>query len=122
MKAGPAYLRFILHFVRFVARRWRPGTLVATVHTSTSASSPNAASNPEESIMNVIKHMEAAFIVALSLAAAGSTALDSVKPAQATAPVLATTAGIPVVHVTAKRLTPVEKQQMLALERVRSRA
>ncbi|KGF81963.1 hypothetical protein IA69_08455 [Massilia sp. JS1662] len=77
--------------------------------------------------MNVIKHMEAAFVVALGLAAAGSVALDSVKPAQATAPavataVLATTAGIPVVHVTAKRLTPVEKQQMLALERVRSRA
>jgi hypothetical protein len=72
--------------------------------------------------MNVIKHMEAAFIVALGLAAAGSVALDSAKPAQATASVVATTAGIPVVHVTAKRLTPVEKQQMLALERVRSRA
>ena len=72
--------------------------------------------------MNVIKHMEAAFIVALGVAAAGSVALDTVKPAQATAPVVATTAGIPVVHVTAKRLTPVEKQQMLALERVRSRA
>ncbi|KQV37864.1 MULTISPECIES: hypothetical protein [Massilia] len=72
--------------------------------------------------MNVIKHMEAAFLVALSLAGVASVAADSVKPAQATAPVYATTAGIPVVHVTAKRLTPVEKQQMLALERVRSRA
>lgn len=72
--------------------------------------------------MNVIKHMEAAFLVALSLAGVASVAADSVKPAQATAPVYATSAGIPVVHVTAKRLTPVEKQQMLALERVRSRA
>jgi hypothetical protein len=72
--------------------------------------------------MNVIKHMEAAFLVALSLAGVASVAADSVKPAQATAPVYATTAGIPVVHVTAKRLTPVEKEQMLALERVRSRA
>ncbi len=77
--------------------------------------------------MNVIKHMEAAFIVALGLATAGSVAVDTLKPAQATAPVVATTAGIPVagtpvVHVTAKRLTPAEKQQMLALERVRSRA
>jgi hypothetical protein len=72
--------------------------------------------------MNVIKHMEAAFLVTLSLAGVASVAADSVKPAQATAPVYATTAGIPVVHVTAKRLTPVEKQQMLALERVRSRA
>jgi hypothetical protein len=72
--------------------------------------------------MNVIKHMEAAFLVALSLAAVASVAVDSVKPAQATTPTYATTAGIPVVHVTAKRLTPVEKQQMLALGRVRSRA
>jgi hypothetical protein len=72
--------------------------------------------------MNVIKHMEAAFVVALGLAAAGSVAVDTFKPAQASAPVYATTAGIPVVHVTAKRLSPVEKQQMLALERVRSRA
>jgi len=72
--------------------------------------------------MNVIKHMEAAFIVALGLAAAGSVAVDTVKPAQATAPVVATAAGIPVVHVTAKRLSPAEKQQLLALERVRNRA
>jgi hypothetical protein len=72
--------------------------------------------------MNVIKHMEAAFLVALSVAAAGSVAVDSIQPAQATAPTYATTAGIPVVHVTAKRLTAVEKQQMLALERVHNRA
>jgi hypothetical protein len=72
--------------------------------------------------MNVIKHMEAAFLVALSVAAAGSVAVDSIQPAQATAPIYATTAGIPVVHVTAKRLTAVEKQQMLALERVHNRA
>jgi parvulin-like peptidyl-prolyl isomerase len=69
--------------------------------------------------MNVIKHMEAAFIVALGLAAAGSVAVDTVKPAQANAAVVA---GIPVVHVTAKRLTAAEKEQLLALERVRSRA
>ncbi|MCS0584318.1 hypothetical protein NX784_22260 [Massilia pinisoli] len=72
--------------------------------------------------MNVIKHMEAAFLVALSLAAVSSVAVDRMQPAQATTQALATTAGIPVVHVTAKRLTPAEKQQMLALERVRSRA
>jgi hypothetical protein len=72
--------------------------------------------------MNVIKHMEAAFLVALGLAAAGSVALDRIKPAQPSAPAYATTAGIPVVHVTAKRLSAVEKLQMLALERVHSRA
>jgi hypothetical protein len=76
--------------------------------------------------MNVIKHMEAAFLVALSLAAAASVAVDSIQPAQAAAPVRAqtftVTAGVPVVHVTAKRLTAVQKAQLLALERVRSRA
>jgi len=72
--------------------------------------------------MNVIKHMEAAFLVALSLAAVSSVAVDRMQPAQATTQAVATTAGIPVVRVTAKRLTPAEKQQMLALERVRSRA
>jgi len=78
--------------------------------------------HPEENIMNVIKHMEAAFVVALGLAAVTSVAVDRIQPAQAATPALATTAGIPVVHVTAKRLTPAEKQQMLALERGRSRA
>jgi 5,10-methylenetetrahydrofolate reductase len=77
---------------------------------------------PEENIMNVIKHMEAAFVVALGLAAATSAAFGRIQPARAATPAAATTAGIPVVHVTAKRLTPAEKQQMLALERVRSRA
>ena len=72
--------------------------------------------------MNVIKHMEAAFLVALSLAAAASVAVDTVQPAQASAPAFAATAGVPVVHVTAKRLTAAEKQQLLALERVHHRA
>jgi hypothetical protein len=72
--------------------------------------------------MNVIKHMEAAFLVALSLAFVSSAAVDRIQPAQAKTPAVAITAGIPVVHVTAKRLTPVEKQRMLALERMRSRA
>ena len=72
--------------------------------------------------MNVIKHMEAAFLVALGLAAVGSVAIDRIQPAPAATRTYATTAGIPVVHVTAKRLTAVEKQQMLALERVRNRA
>jgi hypothetical protein len=75
--------------------------------------------------MNVIKHMEAAFLVALGLAAAASVAVDNIKPAQASAPAapaFTVTAGVPVVHVTAKRLTAAQKQQLLALERVRSRA
>jgi len=72
--------------------------------------------------MNAIKHMEAAFLIALSLAAGASVAVDTVKPAQASAPAFATSAGVPVVHVTAKRLTAAEKQQLLALERVHNRA
>ena len=72
--------------------------------------------------MNVIKHMEAAFLVALSLAGAASVAVDTANPAQASPAAFATTAGVPVVHVSAKRLTAAEKQQLLALERVRNRA
>ena len=76
--------------------------------------------------MNVIKHMEAAFLVALGLAAAAGVAVDKTKPAQASAPATAqaftATPGVPVVYVTAKRLTAAQKQQLLALERVRSRA
>jgi len=78
--------------------------------------------HPEENIMNVIKHMEAAFVVALGLAAVTSVAVDRIQPAQAAAPAFTAAARIPVVHVSAKRLTPAEKQQMLALERVRTRA
>lgn len=76
--------------------------------------------------MNVIKHMEAAFVVALSVAGLAAVAVDAIPDAQARVPAPAVAAaiqpGIPVVHVTAKRLSPVQKLQALALERFGKRA
>ena len=71
--------------------------------------------------MNVIKHMEAAFLFSLSVAGVASIAVDAIAPAQARVPVQATSsairADIPVVHVSAKRMTEAEKRQSLIEER-----
>lgn len=81
--------------------------------------------------MNIIKHMEAAFILSLAVAGATAVAVDSLPQAQAHVTresaaqariQAAIQPGIPVVHVSAKRMTPVQKQQSLALERVAKRA
>ena len=72
--------------------------------------------------MNVIKHMEAAFLFALSVAGVGSVLVDSMPQAQAhvlapaaTRVVVGTNAAnIPVVTVTAKRMSVLEKQRSLA--------
>jgi orotate phosphoribosyltransferase-like protein len=76
--------------------------------------------------MNIIKHMEAAFLFSLSVAGVASVMADSIPAAQAH-PVqsvvsVASNAGIPVVKVTAKRLSAAEKQRMLAEEVRGSRA
>jgi len=76
----------------------------------------------KEIVMNVLKHMEAAFIIAL--AAAGTTSLVAeampFSAAQTDAP-LSASIGTPtkmaVVTVTAKRLTPAEKERQLRAER-----
>ena len=71
--------------------------------------------------MNVIKHMEAAFLFSLSVAGVASIAVDAIPPAQAKLPVQSTSnavrADIPVVHVSAKRMTEAEKRQSLIEER-----
>jgi hypothetical protein len=78
--------------------------------------------------MNVIKHMEAAFIVSLAIAGFGSVAVNAVPQAEASVPAvaensIATPTTVAVVKVSAKRLSASEKQQLLAQERVvRSRA
>ena len=79
--------------------------------------------------MNVLKHMEAAFLLSLSVAGAASIAIDTIPPAQASVPVqtavsnsIATPTRMAVVKVSAKRMSAAEKQQSLALERTRSRA
>jgi hypothetical protein len=72
--------------------------------------------------MNVLKHMEAAFIIAL--AAAGATSLVAQAMPYTAGPSdapLSASIGTPtkmaVVTVTAKRLTPAEKQRQLRAER-----
>jgi hypothetical protein len=78
----------------------------------------------KENIMNVLKHMEAAFLVSLSVAGVASVALDAVPPAEASVPVRVQAAiqpGMPVVHVVAKRMTDAEKRQSLQAERAGSR-
>jgi hypothetical protein len=78
-----------------------------------------------ENIMNILKHMEAAFIFSLSAAALASVAVDSMPQARAVTPVQAVAAidpSIAVVKVSAKRLTPVQKAQLLAMERGAKRA
>jgi hypothetical protein len=73
--------------------------------------------------MNVLKHMEAAFLFSLTVAGAASVALNTIAPAQASVPVQAQIEvqhGMPVVHVTAKRMTAAEKRQALQAERAGS--
>ena len=73
--------------------------------------------------MNVLKHMEAAFLFSLTVAGAASVALNTIAPAQASVPVQAQIEvqhSMPVVHVTAKRMTAAEKRQALQAERARS--
>jgi len=77
--------------------------------------------------MNIIKNMEAAFLFSLSVAGAASVALEAIPPAQAhvapqVASSIATPTSMAVVKVSAKRMTAVEKQQSLALERARQGA
>jgi hypothetical protein len=75
--------------------------------------------------MNVLKHMEAAFLFSLSVAGAASVAIDAIPPAQASVPSQATVSvqsSMPVVHVTAKRMTADEKRQALQAERAAQRS
>lgn len=74
--------------------------------------------------MNVIKHMEAAFVLSLAAAGLAAVAVDGIPQAQARVPAQAAAVqpAIPVVHVTGKRMTAIEKLQSLALERTHKRA
>ena len=68
--------------------------------------------------MNIISHMEAAFVVALGLT--GSIALVSTDATPTTPPAISSaavgTANMPVVVVSAKRMTDAEKRQSLREE------
>lgn len=66
--------------------------------------------------MNILKNMEAIFVVAVILAGASTYASAAIPAARALHSAQAAVRGevkIPVVHVTAKRLTAAEKAQSL---------
>ena len=67
--------------------------------------------------MNILKHMEAVFVATVALAVSGSYLIDTLPEAHAK-PVVAAAAvsAIPVVVVSAKRMTPQEQQQALQAE------
>ena len=70
--------------------------------------------------MNVLKHMEAVFVFSLSVAGVASVTADAISPAQASVPARALVEvqpSVPVVHVSAKRMTEAEKRQSLLAER-----
>ena len=74
--------------------------------------------------MNILKNMEAAFLFSLSVAGVASLAVDAIPPAQASVPAQVQAAvqpNIPVVHVSAKRMTDAEKRASLQAERAGSR-
>jgi hypothetical protein len=74
--------------------------------------------------MNILKNMEAAFLFSLSVAGVASVAIDAIPPAQASVPAqvqIAVQPNIPVVHVSAKRMSDAEKRASLQAERAGSR-
>lgn len=67
--------------------------------------------------MNILKHMEAVFVATVALAVSGSYLLDAVPQAHAKPAVQATVATeVPVVVVSAKRMSAAEKRQSLQAE------
>ena len=74
--------------------------------------------------MNILKNMEAAFLFSLSVAGVASVVVDTIPPAQASVPAqvqVAVQPDIPVVHVSAKRMSDAEKRASLQAERAGSR-
>lgn len=71
--------------------------------------------------MNILKHMEAVFLVTLGIAGVASVAVETLPEAYAKAPVssvagAAAPANMPVVVVSAKRMSAEEKLQSLREE------
>jgi hypothetical protein len=75
--------------------------------------------------MNVLKHMEAVFVVALAAAGSASIAVGGVAPADARTPVIAVNTSVPanlaVVRVSAKRMSAAEKRASLDADRAAAR-
>lgn len=106
---------FIPRFRPTVAIRYQCMAHLAKVSTSKSH-------NPKENNVNVLKHMEAVFVVTVAILGAGAFVTENLPEANArpySAPTASTAAQAPmtVVYVTAKRLTPEQKRLSLEQER-----
>ena len=69
--------------------------------------------------MNILKHMEAVFVATVALTVSGSYMIDALPEAHARSAIAtaSTQQSIPVVVVSAKRMSPEEKQRSLNAER-----
>ena len=67
--------------------------------------------------MNLLKHMEAVFLVTVAAAVSGSWLIDTLPEANARAVSARAQQAIPVVVVSAKRMSAEEKQRSLQAER-----
>jgi hypothetical protein len=98
---------------RFVAIAWRRAKPLATVTPSKRHIERNA--------MNVLKNLEAVFVVALGMAVSASYVApalgESAATAQAQSASIATPGKMAVVTVSAKRMSAAEKQRSLEDER-----
>lgn len=66
--------------------------------------------------MNILKHMEAVFVATVAFAISGSYLADTLPQAHAKT-IASASAAVPVVVVSAKRMTAQEKRQSLQAER-----
>ena len=67
--------------------------------------------------MNLLKHMEAVFVITVAVAVSGSWLASTLPEANARAVSASAQQTIPVVVVSAKRMSPAEKQRSLQAER-----
>jgi hypothetical protein len=68
--------------------------------------------------MNVLKHMEAVFVVMVAVAATAGYVGEAGKPQALVTNDIATPTKMAIVNVTAKRPTPAQKLQLLLAERI----
>jgi DUF917 family protein len=78
--------------------------------------------NRKENTVNILKHMEAAFVVTVAILGSAAFVTErlpdaNARPYSAAASVAAAGAPMATVYITAKRMTPEEKRQSLLQER-----
>ena len=113
-------------FMRLVAIRWSDGARLDTVHPSQThrmfANKLTFSQTRKENTVNIAKHMEAVFVVALAAAGSASYFVDTLPQAQARPALIqdssiATNTKMAVVIVKGKRMSEAEKRQTLLADR-----